>query len=161
MPREKIEEVVKGTLSGMGKAAKDARTDYYYGTNPEPFVLPLLFIGGRCSCFLADIYLRPPETNQHHNPDQPTYSFSPTLLGSPPLWTCVITGGLTHAAHAVNPTQAHAPWTRLDSHAEQRWHLYPPVLGVAQGGRIHHRSHHGLSGDDRQGSLLRKSSTTR
>lgn len=44
VPREKIEEVVKATLSSMGKTAKDVRTDYYY-----------------------DIYLRPPGTNQHHN----------------------------------------------------------------------------------------------
>jgi uridine kinase len=51
VPREKIEEVVKNTLSSMGKAAKDARTDYYY-----------------------DIYLRPPGTNQHHNSDQPMHT---------------------------------------------------------------------------------------
>jgi uridine kinase len=48
-PREKIEEVVKDTLATLGKAAKEVRTDYYY-----------------------DIYLRPPEINQRHNPEQPT-----------------------------------------------------------------------------------------
>ncbi|ELR15135.1 uridine kinase [Acanthamoeba castellanii str. Neff] len=66
VPREKIEEVVKATLSSMGKTAKDVRTDYYY-----------------------DIYLRPPGTNQHHNnhsnPEQAMYGLFVLLSCSLPL----------------------------------------------------------------------------